>query len=155
MPALPIVALSLHVISAIVWVGGMFFAVLVLRPATGPLEAAARLELWSRVLGRFFAWIAAAIVLLLASGYAMIFALFSGFRGATLHVHIMQGIGILMVLIYLHVYFAPWRRFQAAIARRDYPAAGAQLGQFRWIVVGNLVLGLINAAVGASGRYWG
>src|SRR6185437_9106630 len=116
--AIATIALCLHVVSAVVWVGGMFFAVLVLRPASGPLEAAVRLELWSRVLGRFFAWVGAAIVLLLLSGYGMIFAVFSGFRGAPPHVHVMQGIGILMILIFLHLYFAPWRRFRAAIARR-------------------------------------
>jgi uncharacterized membrane protein len=60
-----------------------------------------------------------------------------------------------MILIFLHLYFAPWRRFQAAITRQDYAAAAAQLGQIRWIVTANLVLGLINAAIGGSGRYWG
>lgn len=153
--AVATLALSLHVAAAIVWVGGMFFALLVLRPASGPLEAPARLELWSRVLGRFFAWIFGAIALLLATGYAMIFCVFSGYRGAGLHTHLMQGIGIVMILAFLHVYFAPWRRFRAAVERRDYPAAAAQLNQIRWIVTLNLVLGLINAAIGASGRYWG
>jgi uncharacterized membrane protein len=149
------IALSLHIVAAVVWVGGMFFALLVLRPATGPLEAAARLELWSRVLGRFFNWVIVAIVLLLASGYAMVFWVFSGFKGAGVHVHIMQAIGILMILLFFHLYFAPWRRFQAATASRDYAVAGQQLNQIRWIVTANLVLGLLNAAIGASGRYWG
>jgi uncharacterized membrane protein len=149
------IMLSLHIVSAVVWVGGMFFALLVLRPATGPLQPPVRLELWSRVLGRFFAWVFVAILLLLLSGYWVIFAVFSGFRGAGLHIHIMMGLGIVMILIFLHLYFAPWRRFQAAITRQDYAAAAAQLGQIRWIVTANLVLGLINAAIGGSGRYWG
>ena len=71
--AIATVALILHTIAAVVWVGGMFFALLALRPATAPLEPSPRLELWSRVLGRFFAWVIAAIVLLLACGYGMIF----------------------------------------------------------------------------------
>jgi len=33
--------------------------------------------------------------------------------------------------------------------------AARQLGQMRLIVATNLVLGLITAAIGASGRYWG
>src|SRR5271163_4173463 len=148
-------ALILHSLSAVVWVGGMFFALLVLRPATGPLEAGPRLELWSRVLQRFFAWVFAAIALLLLSGYAMIFGVYGGFRGIGLHINLMQGIGIIMMLLFFHLYFAPWRRFRAALARRDYPSAAGQLNQIRIIVTINLVLGLITVAIGSSGRYWG
>jgi uncharacterized membrane protein len=55
----------------------------------------------------------------------------------------------------LHLYFAPWRRFRAAVARRDDAAAARQLAQIRAIVTLNLVLGLLTVAVGSSGRYWG
>jgi uncharacterized membrane protein len=148
-------ALVLHSLSAVVWVGGMFFALLALRPATAPLEPGPRLELWSRVLERFFLWVIVAIVLLLASGYGMIFGVYGGFRGIGLHIHLMQGIGIIMMLLFFHLYVAPWRRFQAAVRRQDYPSAAAQLNQIRVIVAINLVLGLITVAVGSSGRYWG
>jgi uncharacterized membrane protein len=153
--AVATVALILHIFSAVVWVGGMFFALLALRPATAPLEPGPRLELWSRVLDRFFAWVILAIVLLLASGYGMIFGVFGGFGNIGLHVNIMQGIGIVMMLAFFHVYFAPWRRFRAALARQDYAMAARQLNQIRWIVMLNLVLGLVTVAVGSSGRYWG
>src|SRR3979411_1562910 len=105
----------------------MFFALLGWGPATAALEPGTRLELWLRVFERFFVWVFAAIVLLLASGYAMIFGVYAGFSGIGLHVHIMQGIGIIMMLLFFHLYFAPWRRFRAALARRDPAAAGAQL----------------------------
>lgn len=153
--AVATVALILHSLSAVVWVGGMFFALLALRPATAPLEPGPRLELWSRVLDRFFRWVIAAIVLLLASGYLMVFGVFGGFGAVGLHVHLMQGIGIVMMLAFFHLYFAPWRRFRAALARQDFPAAAGQLNQIRLIVVANLVLGLLTVAVGSSGRYWG
>jgi uncharacterized membrane protein len=153
--AIATIALILHSFSAVVWVGGMFFALLVLRPATAALEPGQRLELWLRVFERFFVWVFAAIVLLLASGYAMIFGVYAGFSGIGLHVHIMQGIGIIMMLLFFHLYFAPWRRFRAALARRDPAAAAAQLGQIRTIVMVNLLLGLLTVAVGSSGRYWG
>jgi uncharacterized membrane protein len=153
--AIATIGLVLHTIAAVVWVGGMFFALLVLRPATAPLEPGPRLELWSRVLGRFFQWVIAAIVLLLLSGYGMIFGVYSGFRGVGLHVHVMQGTGIVMMLAFFHLYFAPWRRFRAALARRDIPVAAAQLNQIRWIVILNLILGLVTVAVGSSERYWG
>jgi len=148
-------SLILHALSAVVWVGGMFFAHQVLRPAAGTLDAGPRLALWSLVLGRFFAWVFAAIVLLLASGYAMVFAVFGGFGKIGLHVQLMQGIGILMILLFFHLYFAPWRRFRAAVARQDWAEAGRQLAQIRTIVTVNLVLGIIVIAIGSSGRYWG
>jgi uncharacterized membrane protein len=153
--ALATAALILHIAAAVVWVGGMFFALLVLRPAAGPLDPGIRLALWERVFGRFFPWVFAAIALLLISGYAMVFGVFAGFRGIGRHVQIMQGTGIAMMLLFFHLYFAPWRRFRAALARDDRVEAARQLDQIRWIVTINLVLGLITVAVGSSGRYWG
>ena len=147
--------LILHALSAVVWVGGMFFAHQVLRPAAASLEPGPRLILWSHVLGRFFAWVFAAIVLLLLTGYAMVFGVFAGFSGVGLHVHLMQGIGIVMMLLFLHLYFAPWRRFRAAVARQDWAEGGLYLSQIRTIVTINLVLGVIVVAIGSSGRYWG
>jgi uncharacterized membrane protein len=153
--AVATVALILHTLSAVVWVGGMFFALQALRPAAVVLEPGPRLLLWSGVLGRFFAWVIAAIVLLLLSGYAMVFDIFGGFSGVGLYVQLMMGIGILMMLLFFHLYFAPWRRFRAAVARQDWAEGGRQLGQIRTIVTINLMLGLITVAIGSSGRYWG
>jgi len=155
MTAITSVSLILHALSAVVWVGGMFFAHQVLRPAAAALEPGPRLALWSRVLGRFFAWVVAAIVLLLVTGYAMVFGVYAGFGGIGLHIHLMQGIGILMMLLFFHLYFAPWRRFRAAVAREDWAEGGRQLGQIRTIVTINLVLGLVVVAIATSGRYWG
>ena len=149
------VSLVLHTLSAVVWVGGMFFAHQALRPAAAALEPGPRLMLWSRVLGRFFAWVFAAIVLLLVTGYAMVFGIFGGFGGIGLYINLMQALGILMMLLFLHLYFAPWRRFRSAVTRQDWAEGGRQLGQIRTIVTINLVLGVIVVAIGSSGRYWG
>jgi uncharacterized membrane protein len=153
--AIASISLVLHTLSAVVWVGGMFFAHQMLRPAVAALEPGLRLTLWSRVLGKFFAWVFAAIVLLLLTGYGMVFGVYAGFADIGLHIHLMQGIGILMILLFFHLYFAPWRRFRAAVARQDWAEGGRQLGQIRTIVTINLVLGLIVVAIGSSGRYWG
>jgi uncharacterized membrane protein len=147
----PSIAVIVHVLSAVVWVGGMFFALLVLRPASGPLDPPARLALWRRVFAGFFPWVFAAIVLLLISG----FMLFLGGYAAGPHIHVMMAIGIVMMLIFFHLYFAPWKRFQVALDAGDNPAAATQLNQIRILVMVNLVLGLITAAIGGSGRYWG
>jgi uncharacterized membrane protein len=153
--AIATVLLIVHSLSAVVWVGGMFFAHQALRPAAVVLEPGLRLVLWSRVLARFFAWVIAAIVLLLASGFAMVSAVFGYFSRIGLHIQLMMGIGILMMLLFFHLYFAPWRRFRAAVAREDWTEGGRQLSQIRTVVTINLVLGLIVVAIGSSGRYWG
>ena len=153
--AVAAIAVILHALSAVVWVGGMFFAHQALRPAAVVLEPGPRLMLWARVLGRFFAWVIGAVVLLLVSGFAMVFDVFGGFGGLGLYIQLMMGIGIVMMLLFFHLYFAPWRRFQAAVGRQDWAEGGRQLGQIRSIVTVNLVLGLIVVGIGASGRYWG
>jgi uncharacterized membrane protein len=145
------VAVILHIFSAVVWVGGMFFALMVLRPASGPLDPPVRLALWLRVFTGFFPWVFAAIVLLLVSG----FTLMLGGYAAGRHVHLMMAIGIVMILIFFHLFFAPWKRFRVALAAGDNPAAAAQLNQIRILVTINLILGLITVAIGSSGRYWG
>lgn len=142
--------LFFHILSAVIWVGGMFFAHQMVRPSVVPLEAPVRLALWRRIFERFFAWVWAAIVLLLISGMAMEIM---GVRG--LHVTIMEALGVIMMLAFAHLYFAPWKRFRRAVDGGDFAVAARQLNQIRRIVEFNLVLGLIVVVVGATGRYWG
>ena len=85
----------------------------------------------------------------------MVFGVYGGFGGVGLHVHLMTATGILMMLLFLHLYFAPWRRFRAALVHADDALAARQLDQIRRLVATNLGLGLVTVAVGASGRYWG
>jgi len=154
-PAVISIALVVHILSVVVWVGGMFFALVILRPASGPLEAGPRLELWARVLGRFFSWVIGAIVLILVSGYVMVFSVFDGLAGLPLYVNVMMVLGIVMMLLFFHIYFAPFRRLRAAVARHDTAAAARQLGQIRWLVTAGLTLGLVTIAFAAGGPYWG
>lgn len=146
-------ALALHVLAAVVWVGGMFFAYMALRPASGLLEPPQRLSLWAQVLTRFFVWVWVAVIILLLSGYWMIFKLFGGFASSGIYIHIMHGIGIIMMLLFLHLFFAPYRRLKLAVASEDWSTAAAQLNQIRMIVAINLVLGLIVVVVASGGRY--
>ncbi len=148
------VLIAIHVLAAVVWVGGMFFAYTVLRPAAGPLDPGVRLPLWHRGLGQFFIWVWASIALLLISGFGMIFGYLGGFAAAGVHVHLMVGIGIIMMLLFTYLYFGPWRRFADAHAGGRLPEAGAELNRTRLIVAVNLLLGLATVVVGASGRFW-
>ena len=148
------VAITLHVISSVVWVGGMFFAYMALRPvAAATLEPPGRLTLWAGVFGRFFPWVWASMVVLLASGYWIVFAVFGGMKGVGLHVHLMTGLGMLMMLLFLHVYFAPYRRLKKAVAAQNWAAGGTELAHIRRIVGINTILGLTVIAIGAGGRY--
>jgi uncharacterized membrane protein len=108
-------AIAIHALAAVIWVGGMFFAYMVLRPSAGPLEAPVRLQLWERVFSRFFPWVWTSVAILLASGLGMIFWGYGGFAAMGAYVHVMLGIGLLMIAIYAHLYFVPWRRLRRAV----------------------------------------
>ncbi|HET9904504.1 MAG TPA: CopD family protein [Xanthobacteraceae bacterium] len=149
-----IVLLALHVLAALFWVGGMAFAYFVLRPAASALDTAVRLPLWRRVFARFLPWVGVGIAVLLLSGYGMIFYGMGGFRGVGLSVHVMQGTGIVMMLLYLHLVFAPWKRFRIAVDAGAFADAAKQLDQIRALVAINLALGIVTVVVGATGRYW-
>lgn len=149
-----LIALPLHLLAAIIWVGGMFFAYMALRPiAATLLEPPQRLPLWSQTFGRFFPWVWAAIVLLPVTGLWMIFMEFGGMKNSGGHIHLMLTLGTVMISLFLYVFFVPYRRMNAAIARGELPAAGKHLGQIRRITGINLILGLITATVASAGRF--
>ena len=148
------VSVTLHILAALVWVGGMFFAYNALRPAAAQvLEPPLRLELWVQVFRRFFVWVWLSIFILLVTGYWMLFAVFGGFPNAGLHIHIMHGAGYLMIFIYLFVFFAPYRRLRHAVIVQDYPLAGQQLNQIRRLVGLNTLIGLAVVSIASAGRY--
>jgi uncharacterized membrane protein len=155
MNATMIVLLLIHILSAAIWVGGMVFAHFMLRPAAMALEPPVRLPLFRRVFDRFFPAVWVIVVLLLASGFGMIFSAFHGFAAAPEYVNIMMGLGIVMMAAFGHLYFGPWRRMRQALDGGDFLGGAGALNQIRMIVVFNLYLGLIVIAVAATGPYWG
>lgn len=148
-------AVAVHILSAVVWVGGMFFAYVILRPSVGVLDAPShRLKLWHHVFGKFFIWVWAAIVLLTLSGYYLMVVLYGGSANAGLHIHLMYSIAMVMILLFFGLYFGPYRRFVEAAGADDWPTAGEVLPAIRRIVAINLSLGILTVIVGATGRYW-
>jgi uncharacterized membrane protein len=144
----------LHLLSVVVWVGGMFFAYMALRPvAAAQLQPPQRLALWAGVFRKFFPWVFAAIAIILASGYWMVLVFYGGFAAVGMHVHLMIWIGFVMMLIFLHVFFAPFKRLQRAVAAEDWPAGGSALAQIRVLVGVNLLIGLVVVAIASGGRY--
>lgn len=148
------IAVILHVLAAAVWVGGMFFAYMALRPiAATQLEPPARLNLWVGVFGKFFPWVWASIIAILVTGFWMI-AIMGGFKVVGAYVHLMLVLGIIMMLIYMHVFFAAYKRLKLAVTAQDWPAAGGKLAQIRLLIGINTILGLITVSIGAGGRYF-
>lgn len=148
------ISIAFHLLAAVIWVGGMFFAYNALRPAAAQtLEPPLRLELWVQVFRRFFVWVWLSIAILLVTGYWMLFQYFGGFANAGIHVHIMHAAGLLMVIIYMFVFLAPYRRLRQAVIVQDYPQAAANLNQIRVLVGVNTVIGMLVIFVASAGRY--
>lgn len=134
---------ALHVLGAVIWVGGMFFALLVLRPSLGVLEPPQRLALHMQVFRRFFLIIWHAMPIVLLTGYAMLFARFGGFAGAGPGVHTMHLLGLIMAGVFILIFFGPWAKLRAG----DKTA----LESIRKLIMLNLVLGLLTVAIAAWG----
>jgi len=149
------VAIAVHVLAAVIWVGGMFMAFMFVRPAADPLAPADRLPLWRRIFDGFFPWVWTAIVALFASGYYAMYATYGGFDLAPLHIHLMHGIAIVMTVLYAYLFFVPYRALRHALDVDKTPEAAAAIGQIRPIIAVNLVLGLVTVAIGSSGPSWG
>ena len=143
--------LLLHVLSIVVWVGGMFFAYMTLRPVAGSvLEPPQRLTLWAGVFGKFFPWVWVSIVLILATGLHMMVKL--GGAAAPHYILTMLVLGMVMMLIYGHVFFAGYKKLKRAVGQQDWKAGGAVLAQIRRLIGINLSLGLLTIVVVFVGR---
>ena len=149
------IMLGIHSIAATIWVGGMFFAYLVLRPSVPAIEPPPeRLKLWDRVFEKFFFWVWITVVALPATGYWQLYTDFGGFGSAGAHIHIMHLTGWLMIVLFVYLYMKPYAQFRAAVSAEDWPTAGTNLDRIRKIVAINLALGIFTAVIGATGRLW-
>ncbi len=143
-----IIAKFLHILGFTVWVGGMFFAHNALRPVVAvTLEPPQRLTLLAGVFTKFFLWVWISIALIFGSGMAMMAVM----GKPPLHVTVMFVIGVIMTLIFGHIFFAPYRRLKRAVAAQDWKAGGAAMASMRKLVGINLILGLLTIAIGALG----
>jgi uncharacterized membrane protein len=147
------VAIALHGLAATVWIGGMFFAYVVLRPSVALMEPHRRLTLWSGVFKRFFPWVWLAVMVLLLSGYWLVFRAFGGFATSPVYVHIMHALGLLMTVLFVYLYYRPYPLLSQKVVDEDWPAAGAALNRIRHIVLVNLILGLALLVIVYAGRY--
>ena len=143
-------ALFLHVLADVVWIGGMFLAYMAVRPAATEVltEPPQRLRLWAGIFRRFFPWVWASVVLLLATGFFMMGML----PRVPMYVIAMTVIGIVMSVIFFYIYFVPFGQLKRAVAGEDWKSGGAALNTIRMLVGTNLILGIANIAVAILGR---
>ena len=141
----------IHLLAALIWVGGMFFAYVVLRPvAVEVLEPQQRLRLWDGVFRRFFVWVWGAVATLMVSGGYLIY-LYGGIAHVSLHIHIMLATGVAMMAIYGYVFFACYQPFSMHIAKQRWKEAGEMLVKIRKLIAVNLALGLLTVCVAVIG----
>lgn len=142
----------LHIAGVIVWIGGMFFAHVCLRPVVAAqLQPPQRLPLLAAVLGRFFTAVAVSIVAILASGLAILLPV--GMGNAPIHWHIMLTLGLVMTGIFAYIALGLYPRMKRGVAAQDWPTAGAAMNHIRGLVLTNLILGVATVAVAILGTY--
>ncbi|WP_021025944.1 CopD family protein [Comamonas sp. B-9] len=140
---------TVHLLSIIVWLGGMAFAHFFLRPALQQLEPPQRLMLMRDVLQRFFAVVLVIIAAVLLSGIAMMGLVHSmaAQAGAKFSMPVswmvMAVLGLAMMAVFGHIRFALFKRLDQAVNAKDWPAGGKALGQIRQLVALNLALGVV------------
>ena len=140
---------TMHLLSIIVWIGGMVFSHFFLRPAVSQLEPPLRLRLMHDVLGRFFRAVLALALLAVASGVWMLGRVAKQVvqSGGSFQMpwawSVMAALGVAMLLVFLYIRFALYRRLTQAVAASDWPAGGVAMAQIRLWVAINLGLGSV------------
>ena len=143
--------LAVHLLGAVLWVGGMAFALAVLRPSLAVLEPPQRLALHRQVFARFFRIVWHAMPLILLTGYGMVFGVYGGFGDVNAAVHTMHLLAWVMTAIFVYVFFWPWKAMRAALDAGDRAVAAAQADHIRKLITLNLALGLIVVLIAPFG----
>lgn len=147
------ITMLVHLVAAMIWIGGMFFAYMVVRPTAVSFDPPIRLPLWAGVFSKFFPWVWFSILFLVASGYMMVFGIFKGFGNSPWYVHFMHLLALVMIVVFLYLYFAVYPKFKKYVSDENWPDAALKLNAIRQLVLTNLVLGLVLVAGVVIGKY--
>ena len=140
----------------------MFFAYFALRPVAATLlEPPLRLPLWEQSFQRFFLWVWAFVLILPVSGYAMVFSYYPStsqnigqvMANTPVAIHIMQLLGWVMILIFIYLYFVPYKKMRVFLAESKLPDAGQCLNTIRKLVATNLALGVITIIIASTTKF--
>ena len=136
--------LALHVLCAVIWVGGMFFAYVVLRPSLSVLEPMQRIALRTQVFRRFFLVVWHVMPLILISGFAVLFGFYGGMANVGWNIHVMMLLGLIMSAVFVLIVFGPYARFRRTT---DRATAAACIDRIRKLIGINLLLGIVTVVV--------
>ena len=149
-----LLAQGLHAVAATLWIGGIFFAFIALRPAAQEvLQPRERLHLWRVAYGKFFRLVWLLITILIATGYYQLFFRFAGFANSQPYLHLMHTIGLIMVVIFCYLYFSLYFSLCRLVDTEDISAAADTLKKMRPVMATNLFLGIVITAVGVCGPF--
>ena len=149
-----LIAQGLHAVAAALWIGGIFFAFMALRPAAQEvLQPRERLHLWRVAYGKFFRLVWLLITILIATGYYQLFFRFAGFANSQPYLHLMHTIGLIMVVAFCYLYFSLYGKLCRLMDTEDISAASDTLKKMRPVMATNLFLGIVITAVGVCGPY--
>lgn len=144
------IADALHQLGIVILIGGMFFLLLVLRPASRDMGTGEeRLLVYSHFFKHLFRWLWFALLLLWVSGVGKIFL--SGYHHLPLQVRVMAGAGALMTLFTLLAHFAFYYQMDEAMAAEHLPRAAKRGSRVRKIMAVNLLIGLVVVVLGVFG----
>ena len=141
-----------HLLAAITWVGGMWFAYFCLRPAAAEiLDPPKRLPLWAATFERFLRFVAIAVVVIVISGFILLAE--TGFRLAPVGWLIMAALGVVMAVVYLYVYLILYPRLRAHCLVSAWPNAAVAMNEIRKLVAFNLILALCTVVAAVFSRF--
>ena len=146
-------AIIFHLIAINIWVGGMFFIIMVLGKVVSTLEVPEQQVFLQNILERFFFWVWLAVIGLLATGSGMIFYRFGGLANAPLYIIMMTSFGISMAMLFVVIYFVFFKRFLRDSKAGNVEGSRRQLRIIRRLGIINMVLGFCVVVVIGGGPY--
>ena len=147
------VAIIFHLIAINIWVGGMFFIIMVLGKVVSTLEVPEQQVLWKNILKRFFFWVWLAVIGLLGTGIGMLFYRYGELTSTPLYILVMACFGISMVMIFFVIYFVFYKKFLRDLKAGDVEGSRHQLHIIRHLGIVNMVLGFCVVIVIGGGPY--
>ncbi len=142
------IVLAFHLAAMAIWIGGLAYTLLVIRPSLTLLDPTPRMNVQLQMLRRFFRIVWYVMPVSIATGWAMMLGPEGGFAHAPWYVNTMQGLGILMAAVFAWVAFGPFRRLRRAIRPTE-----AMLDNIRGLVVTDLALGTATVIVACLGHF--
>ena len=144
-------AIIFHLIAINIWVGGMFFIIIVLGNVVSTLEEPAQQVFWQDTLKRFFFWVWLAVIWLLGTGFGMIFYRFGGINFTPWYVLVMACLGIAMAVVFMVIYFIFYKNFEREFTAGNIEGSRRQLRIIRGLGIVNMVLGFcVVVVIGGS-----